>query len=230
MAEIILLRHGQASLGAANYDQLSELGYQQARRLGEHWRALDKRFDRIVMGTMARHEQTTRSFLQGFTGREEVDLAAHSVSLAAGLNEYNHTYLLEQLRTQFPEHWIDTGHLQRDYYNNIRRSLKYWAEGLIPSDSQDSWQSFGERIQTALHESIEGPFKRVVLVSSGGPISQMLAHFLGLPREQSIDLSLRLKNTSTSTVVTNRVDFTVDTINDASHLQSAEHQHMITMA
>jgi broad specificity phosphatase PhoE len=32
MGQIYLVRHGQASFGSANYDQLSELGHEQARR------------------------------------------------------------------------------------------------------------------------------------------------------------------------------------------------------
>ncbi len=31
MSELYLVRHAQASFGAANYDQLSDLGHQQSR-------------------------------------------------------------------------------------------------------------------------------------------------------------------------------------------------------
>ena len=34
MSRILLVRHGQASLGAADYDQLSDLGEEQSRILG----------------------------------------------------------------------------------------------------------------------------------------------------------------------------------------------------
>lgn len=36
MSELYLVRHAQASFGAANYDQLSDLGHRQSRWLGEH--------------------------------------------------------------------------------------------------------------------------------------------------------------------------------------------------
>ena len=35
MGTLYLVRHGQASFGSANYDQLSALGQRQCRRLGE---------------------------------------------------------------------------------------------------------------------------------------------------------------------------------------------------
>ena len=40
LAELTLVRHGQASFGAANYDQLSDLGMQQSRWLGEYFAAI----------------------------------------------------------------------------------------------------------------------------------------------------------------------------------------------
>ncbi|MEQ9737575.1 MAG: phosphoglycerate mutase family protein, partial [Algiphilus sp.] len=58
MGAIYLIRHGQASFGKADYDQLSSTGMQQASRLGE---ALSMRLphpDVVVAGAMLRHQQT----------------------------------------------------------------------------------------------------------------------------------------------------------------------------
>jgi broad specificity phosphatase PhoE len=229
LAEIVLIRHGQASLGADDYDQLSEIGSAQAKRLGEHWRDLAKPFDHIVMGSMLRHAQTTEAFLQGYLGAGHIDLKQQDVSIQSGLNEYNHTFLLAELKRHFPDQWIDTNHRQRDYYHNIRKALAYWSEGKIATDGSDTWSSFQERILAALQASIEEPFKRVLLVTSGGPISNLLAHFLKMPAAGMIDVSLRIKNTSVNTIVTNRIDFTVETINDVSHLNNSQYQHLITL-
>jgi len=54
MSEIYFVRHGQASLGAKVYDQLSKLGQQQAIWLGEHYRARNLSFDRVMNSTFAR--------------------------------------------------------------------------------------------------------------------------------------------------------------------------------
>ena len=45
MAELFLVRHGQASLGADNYDCLSDAGVQQSLWLGEHFARDGVRFD-----------------------------------------------------------------------------------------------------------------------------------------------------------------------------------------
>ena len=52
MGTLYLVRHGQASFGADDYDQLSPLGLQQAQRLGAHWLAHGQRFDTVLMGTL----------------------------------------------------------------------------------------------------------------------------------------------------------------------------------
>ena len=53
MGQILLVRHGQASWGAADYDVLSDLGEEQGTAVG---RALaDLRPDVVVHGTMLRH-------------------------------------------------------------------------------------------------------------------------------------------------------------------------------
>ena len=55
MGILLLVRHGQASWGAENYDQLSEIGWEQGRILG---RALAERGiqpDLVVSGGMQRH-------------------------------------------------------------------------------------------------------------------------------------------------------------------------------
>jgi broad specificity phosphatase PhoE len=50
MAELYLVRHGQASFGTDNYDELSPTGYTQSRWLGEHFAQSALEFDRVVIG------------------------------------------------------------------------------------------------------------------------------------------------------------------------------------
>ena len=58
MGVLLLVRHGQASLGAADYDRLSELGYRQARATGARLARADLVIDRMVCGTLARQRDT----------------------------------------------------------------------------------------------------------------------------------------------------------------------------
>ena len=58
MAELVLVRHAQASFGADDYDKLSELGWRQSRWLGEYFAERGIAFDRVVRGSLRRHAET----------------------------------------------------------------------------------------------------------------------------------------------------------------------------
>ncbi|NBT74061.1 MAG: histidine phosphatase family protein, partial [Betaproteobacteria bacterium] len=65
MGTLYLVRHGQASFGAQNYDQLSERGRQQSVQLGNYWRQRGLTFDAILTGTLQRHLQTWQGIAEG---------------------------------------------------------------------------------------------------------------------------------------------------------------------
>lgn len=211
MAEITLVRHGQASFGAKNYDQLSELGHQQAVWLGQHWRELDVNVDRIVTGTMVRHRQTAEGLLQGLG--VDLSLEAHE-----GLNEYDFQGLLDPLQKQYPDMWQDTGHARRDYYHNMKQALAFWMTGDITDDGQHSWETFCQRIQQGFEFSYQTDAKRTLVVSSGGPISVILAEVLKLDHATTRNITLQIKNSSCSKLLYNGREFSLDSFNDVSHL------------
>ena len=65
MPTLYLVRHGQASFGAANYDQLSPLGVQQCQQLGRYWAAKGRRFARVITGTLQRQVQSHDAIADG---------------------------------------------------------------------------------------------------------------------------------------------------------------------
>ena len=65
MSSILLVRHGQASFGAADYDDLSPTGHEQSRVLGAALAARGVRPDLLVTGRMRRHGQTADGVLAG---------------------------------------------------------------------------------------------------------------------------------------------------------------------
>ena len=54
MGTLTLVRHGQASFGAADYDQLSELGLRQCQALGTYLADRRRRFDAVLLSTACR--------------------------------------------------------------------------------------------------------------------------------------------------------------------------------
>ena len=64
MGTLYLVRHGQASFGAEDYDQLSELGTRQCHALGLWFAARGLQFEAVLRGTLKRHAQSLAAFLQ----------------------------------------------------------------------------------------------------------------------------------------------------------------------
>ena len=223
MAEITLVRHGQASFGADNYDSLSDVGHQQSRWLGNHWRKLEKRFDRVVTGTMVRHEETAAGILQGLG--QSLTIVGHY-----GLNEYDFQGLLYPFKAQYPALWMETGHAKHDYYHNIKQALSYWMDGTIATDGKDSWENFCERVQTAFAFVLDTDAKRTLVISSGGPIAVILQLVLMLNDERTCDLSLQIKNSSCHKLLYNGSQLTLDSFNDVGHLLTDDKRHAITFS
>src|SRR5689334_5584389 len=96
MSELFLIRHGQASFGAADYDELSELGHRQARWLGEYFREREIVPQYVVTGTLKRHRQTLDAIAAGLG----MPLAADS---DAGWNECAFQTLVDAFAAQYPE-------------------------------------------------------------------------------------------------------------------------------
>ena len=65
MGRLLLVRHGQASFGAADYDRLSDLGHRQCVRLGQYLRERGARFEAVVTGTLKRHTQSWQGIAEG---------------------------------------------------------------------------------------------------------------------------------------------------------------------
>ena len=76
MAELFMVRHGQASFGTDDYDRLSALGERQGEWLGEYFAERGFVFDRVLAGSMRRQRSTAAAILRGLgasTGCEELD-------------------------------------------------------------------------------------------------------------------------------------------------------------
>ena len=86
MGQILLVRHGQASLFADNYDELSVLGREQARLLGEFWARRRIDFDEVYCGPRARQRQTAELAGAAFTAVAAGGLIVYRLWRGAGVS------------------------------------------------------------------------------------------------------------------------------------------------
>ena len=62
MNDLYLIRHGQASFGKENYDNLSALGIRQSQVLAHHLVRIGKAPQEIYTGCLERHFETLREY------------------------------------------------------------------------------------------------------------------------------------------------------------------------
>ena len=224
MGSIYLIRHGQASFGAANYDELSDKGWQQSRVLGEHLKALDIGFDAVVTGTLQRQIHTWDGICEG------AGWTQHAPLRHAGLNEYDSAAVLAAyLPDPLPK--PDTPELRRMHFQKLREGLIAWTQGELQPQGMPSYVDWVANQQDALAQAVAlAPDGRVAVVSSGGPITSIIGVFTGMPPESSIELNLRIKNTAISELVVTPKRMAVLSFNETPHLQTPGTQALLTYA
>ncbi len=240
MSELYLIRHAQASFGSDNYDQLSALGADQSRWLGDYFAGLGLTFDHLVVGDMQRHRQTMDGILKGMKEgmkegpNEGMDATGSSYQVHTGLNEYNFKQLVAGFGRAFPEDELYRQILQQPtdksaYYRLLRRVLSAWHDDKIPKP-EETWQAFADRVVAAasLIRSLAEPGNRVLAVSSGGAISAFIGHVLSLSPEKVFDLNLQIKNTSISRFFFNRDKLNLSGFNAIPHLETVGRSQYIT--
>lgn len=182
MAELVVIRHAQASFGAADYDVLSDLGHRQSERLGAVLRGMGWTPDRLVTGTLRRQKQTLAAM--GFSQAPEEH---------AGFNEYDFTDLLNvRFGGQAPE---DFHRDRKTHFRELRDTILDWQAGGL-AGALESWADFAARVAAARDFAMASEARRVLVISSGGPIGQLTATALGAPPRMMMELNLQVKNTS----------------------------------
>ena len=195
MAELTVIRHGQASFGAANYDKLSDLGWQQARWLGEYFAQRGMQFDHVVTGTLVRHRETLSGIQQGM-GLSPAACLEHP-----GLNEYDSSVMFKARAAAGKMDAIDEHNLNLDrryYFRQLREALYEWSDGLLQPPDYQTFLTFRRGVIDGMQAAMRADAKRVLLVSSGGPISNMVGQVLQVPNRVTVDLNLQTRNASIS--------------------------------
>ncbi|MGH8766031.1 MAG: histidine phosphatase family protein [Burkholderiales bacterium] len=218
MAELILVRHGQASFGADDYDKLSELGWQQSRWLGEYFAQRGAAFDRVIRGTLRRHAETLSGIAEG------MGLTLDAIE-DAGLNEYQADVLL---RAHTGKEKFQKEGDRREHFRVLREALYSWTEGNLAVEAQHRFDTFRDGVLDALAAIRAGTAKRVLVVSSGGPISTILAEVLKMPMRGVVDLNLQTRNTGITELQTGANRIHCVSFNNVPHLDRTDRVGAVT--
>lgn len=217
MVEITLVRHGQAQAGAQDeesYDNLSDLGRQQARWLGDHFAATGRRFDTVISGTLNRQHDTA-----GLIGAA-LDLP---VSQDKRLNELDYFGLAESLRDT---HAIEIPNNRAEFIAHVPQVLSAWETGQIHAHLE-SFTAFETRIAEMIALA-EGQGGRVLFVTSGGVIGMAMRLLLGLQVQHYANVLLQIHNSSVHRYIKLGDVLALDTFNAVPHLEDPARAHART--
>ena len=229
MGNLYLVRHGQASFGADDYDQLSELGVRQSVRLGQYLAGKGLQFEAAYTGSLKRHTQTLDGIRAGLRTRLESVASIGTTQVWPGLNEYDGEAVIQAIAPH-PLQRPTTPELYREHFRMLRDGLTQWMNGVISPRGMPSYDEFVLGVTSALDHIRKQHTGNVLIVSSGGPISTAVGDLLGTSPETTIELNYRIRNSSLTEFVFTPKRHVLLTYNGLPHLDGAEYAPWITYA
>jgi broad specificity phosphatase PhoE len=210
MGVVILVRHGQASFGADDYDVLSETGWEQGRLLGTWLTDRGVQPTTVLRGTMRRHRETAEA--AGW-GEADVD---------AGWDEFDHLAVVAAYPDR-PEGDLDN----RQFQEVFELATARWYAGEHETEYDEPWSAFRARVTTALEQVQQqaGPGGTAVVVTSGGPIAAACAALIDPDADEATfgrlwsRFNTTIVNSSFTRIVVGSTGARILTFNEHPHLE-----------
>ncbi|WP_148572485.1 histidine phosphatase family protein [Nocardioides caldifontis] len=234
MSVLLLVRHGQASFGAKNYDALSEVGHEQSRVLGAALRERGVVPDLVVRGGMRRHEETAAGLVEGLG-------AEISCEVDKGWDEFDFEHVVEVHKPLYRNTALMIADLARTlrpkqaFQEVFEEATRRWTSGEWDDEYDESFPAFQERVVAALERAREllALHRTVAVVSSGGPIAMAVTTLLGAEAAGLGGgatstahvaatfgaLNRVAVNTAVTKVLSGRRGLTLSTYNEHAHLE-----------
>jgi broad specificity phosphatase PhoE len=205
MPVVLLVRHGQASFGADDYDVLSDLGREQSEVVGAELARRELRSPAAVCGSLRRQRDTA-----------EIALSAAGLAVDipsdARWDEYDHLALLQRYVAAGAEHDGSSKGVQA----LLDQALASWVD-----DPEGSWPDFSGGATTALRELVAGleQGRDAVVFTSGGVIAAVCGAMLGLTAQGVVALNRVTANGAITKVVVGGSGASLVSFNDHAHFE-----------
>lgn len=230
MSKIYLIRHGQASFLADDYDNLSDIGILQSKALGDFFVKNQIYLDKIYIGKLRRHQQTFDSFSLAFDNKNI------KLPVPIFLKELNEHQALESFKIE-SEKFIEQNIAAQNLYLAMQEDdtlkkkntiqifgmfMKKFVVGKYPLNGSaiQSWSDFRTQtkqgIATILKNTNKG--ETIGVFTSGGTKSSIIGDSLGLNENKISELNMAIRNTSFSQLIYSKNTIKPFSINEIPHL------------
>ncbi len=215
MGVVLLVRHGQASFAAEDYDVLSETGWAQGRLLGAWLAERGVTPTAVIHGDMRRQRDTAVAMVEG-AGWTDV-----AVDVDSGWDEFDFDFL--RASTAYPD--VDVTD-RRAFQRLFEHATHRWTAGET-GGFVESYADFSARVRMALDRvtAAAGSGSAVVVVSSGGPIAVSCAALMD-PDGDDPAVAGRLWHRFNTVIVNSSVSRVVVGSTGARLLTFNEHPHL----
>ncbi|MBX3720973.1 MAG: histidine phosphatase family protein [Turneriella sp.] len=206
MTELVLIRHGQANSAGENYDELTETGREQARKVGAWLATSGYTFDQVLHGGLKRQTETLELILGKMPKTAPVFSEAEIHPALAEFDLKIFYTLAAEMRhgnAEFAEvlkAWNKARHSDSQDKGDIFKRLMglvigEWTRRGENFTAAESFPAFQKRVLSVFELASAVP-QRILAVTSGGPISLIIGATLRLDTAGSLGLIRRIYNTS----------------------------------
>ncbi|HET6503943.1 MAG TPA: histidine phosphatase family protein [Amycolatopsis sp.] len=210
MGAIYLVRHGQASFGAADYDRLSVNGVEQGAIVGAELLRRKIGFTAARTGSLNRQIRTAEIVLDWLGG-------IALVKEDPRWNEYDHIDIVARHGGGVPQRAEDP----RAYQAALDGALAAWVAAGATGPCAETWPAFLARVCGALDELVAGLGKgeNAVVFTSGGVIATVAGALLGTPEVGLLRLNRVTVNCGITKLASGRSGVTLLSFNEHAHLE-----------
>ncbi|WP_138517636.1 histidine phosphatase family protein [Limnobacter alexandrii] len=216
MSTLVLMRHGQASFGAARYDALSEVGQAQARATGQWMKAHGVTPDKVFHGPRQRQAQSASLLLSeaGFNSPALENPALDEFAEGEEIFNAAEQFLGRSMALNAGRERIE---ILRDYDATCRA----WGNGELEIPGRLSLVDFRERLGDWLNDCTSGQQasgQTQLVVTSAGSIAALVCEVMNLPNASWYSLLRVIRNASLTEVLYSKGKLSLLSFNGASHL------------
>ncbi|WP_122663576.1 histidine phosphatase family protein [Pseudomonas viridiflava] len=234
MGSIYLIRHGQASFGADNYDVLSPVGVRQSEVLGAYFSRLGSGFDRCIAGGLRRQQHTAELTLDQLRA---ASLKTPQLEIDEAFNEFDAQTTIRMLLPAMLGDEPEALHVMRNAAQNRAEFQRLfslivarWLSGEHDSPELQSWEAFVAQVQAGLQRILERAQsgERIAVFTSGGTITALLHLMTQMPAQQAFELNWQIVNTSLNQLKFRGREVALASFNNHAHLQLMNTPELIT--
>lgn len=215
MGILTLVRHGQASFGAANYDELTRLGHAQAMQTGTHFAQRGLEFDRIISGPLQRQRQTVGAITCQLPVAGDTDIVGALKEFAEPSQILASAHRVPGLASTLAAELSPQERMQ-----HYGQTIQAWCAGTIELEGAQSIDEFIGRVGDWFAHAVSGNrrARRTLAVTSAGVIAACMVTHFGLPASRLSEFAAVIRNCSVTEFIFSENRCSLLAFNNTTHL------------